>query len=79
MTFDSQNEKTLDSLIEVCRFYSSEIETSDDNIFCLLNEIENLVSINKENTEINKLNENAGIGPVKLSEDSFNIIKTGIF
>ncbi len=42
--FSCQNEKTLDTLIEVCRFYSSEIETSDDNIFCLLNEIENLVS-----------------------------------
>ncbi len=42
--FSCQDEKTLDTLVEICRFYSSEIETSDDNIFYLLNEIENLVS-----------------------------------
>ena len=41
-------------------------------------EIENLVSINKEGTEVDELNKNAGIKPVKLSEDSFNIIKTGV-
>ena len=42
--FSLQTEKTLDTLVEVCRFYSSEIETSDDNIFNLLNEIESLIS-----------------------------------
>lgn len=36
--------KNIDSLVESCRFFSSEIETSDDNIFTLLNEIEKLVS-----------------------------------
>ncbi len=40
----SLTDKSFNSLIEVCRFYSSEIECSDDNIFCLLNEIESLVS-----------------------------------
>ncbi len=42
--FSLKETKDLDSLIEVCRFFSSEIETSDDNIFALLNEIENLIS-----------------------------------
>ena len=42
--FSLHTKKTLENLIEVCRFYSSEIETSDDNIFCLLNEVENLIS-----------------------------------
>ncbi len=42
--FSCQKEKTLDTLVEVCRFYASEIETSDDNIFSLLNEIESLIS-----------------------------------
>lgn len=36
--------KSFENLVEVCRFYSSEIETNDDNIYCLLNEIENLIS-----------------------------------
>ena len=58
--------------------YDNNDEEILDKAFNRIIEIENLVSINKENTEINKLNENAGIGPVKLSEDSFNIIKTGI-
>lgn len=42
--FSLQTDKTLERLIEVCRFYSSEIETNDESIFCLLNEIENLIS-----------------------------------
>ena len=41
--FSLSEKKDLEVLIEVCRFFSSEIETSDDNIFTLLNEIENLV------------------------------------
>ncbi len=36
--------KDLSSLIEACRFYSSEIETSDNNIFTLLDHVEYLVS-----------------------------------
>ena len=42
--FTMHEQKTLENLVEVCRFYSSEIETSDDNIYCLLDEIENLIS-----------------------------------
>ena len=42
--FSLNDKKDKDSLVEVCRFFSSEIETSDDNIFAILNEIENLVS-----------------------------------
>ena len=42
--FVLSKEQSLESLVEVCRFFSSEIETSDDNIYCLLNEIENLIS-----------------------------------
>ena len=42
--FSMKENKNLETLIEVCRFYSSEIETSDNNIFALLDEIENLVS-----------------------------------
>ena len=42
--FSLNEKKDLDTLIEVCRFFSSEIETSDNNIFDLLDEIEDLVS-----------------------------------
>ena len=42
--FAMNEQTTNENLVEVCRFYSSEIETSDDNIYRLLNEIENLIS-----------------------------------
>ena len=42
--FSLSDKKDINTLIETCRFFSSEIETSDDNIFAILNEIENLVS-----------------------------------
>ena len=43
-TIFSQGEKTPENLIEIVRFYSSEIECNDDNLYEILNEIENLVS-----------------------------------
>lgn len=42
--FANEENKNLNTLIEICRFYTSTIETSDKNVFTLLNEIENLVS-----------------------------------
>ena len=49
-----------------------------DKVFEKIVEIEDLVSINKENTEITKLNESAGVEKVKLSEISYDILKKGI-
>ncbi len=43
-TIFSQGEKSLDNLIECARFYSSEVECNDDNLYKILNEIESLVS-----------------------------------
>ncbi|MBE5737966.1 MAG: hypothetical protein E7348_06145 [Clostridiales bacterium] len=37
-------DKSLKTLVEACRFYSSEIETNDDNIYSLIDHIEGLVS-----------------------------------
>lgn len=50
-----------------------------DKVFDRVLELENLVSINKEGTEIDELNKNAGIKPVKLSDDSKNIIEKGLY
>lgn len=58
--------------------YNGGSEEILDKVFDRIVEIENLVSINKENTELTNLNENAGIKPVKLSETSYDIIKKGI-
>lgn len=58
--------------------YDKQDEEILDKVFKRIIEIEDLVSINKHNTEITNLNKNAGIKGVKLSEDSFNIIKKGL-
>ena len=58
--------------------YDKQDEEILDKVFKRIIEIEDLVSINKDNTEITNLNKNAGIKGVKLSEDSFNIIKKGL-
>ena len=49
-----------------------------DKAFEKIVEIEDSVSINKENTEITKLNKSAGIDNVKLSDLSYDILKKGI-
>lgn len=58
--------------------YDSNNEEILDNVFNRISDIENLVSINKEGTEIDMLNKNSGLKPVKLSDDSYNIVKKGL-
>ena len=41
-------------------------------------EIENLVSVNKDGTELDTLNKSAGISSVKLSDISYDIVKKGL-
>lgn len=49
-----------------------------DKVFNRIIDIEDLVSINKDETELTKLNDNSGVGKVKLSDTSYNIIKEGL-
>ena len=58
--------------------YDGDNENILDKAFKKVAEVENLVSINKENTEISELNKNAGIGKVKLSDISYDILKKGL-
>lgn len=46
--------------------------------FDKISQIESLLSINKSGTEIDKLNENAGIKKIKLSDTSYKIIKRAV-
>ena len=50
-----------------------------DKAFNKLKEIERLVSINETGTEVDSINDNSGISPVKVSDDTFNIIKRGLY
>lgn len=49
------------------------------NVFNRLKEIEDKMSINKEKSEVIDINNNAGIDYVKVSDDTFEVIKKGIY
>ncbi|MGL5751437.1 MAG: FAD:protein FMN transferase [Paraclostridium sp.] len=74
----SRTEIFMGTAIKVT-LYDSNDEEILNKVFDHILEMENLVSINKEGTEVDNLNKNSGIKPVKMSEDSFNIIKAGVY
>lgn len=59
--------------------YENGSEKILDKVFERVKEIEDLVSINEDGTELDKLNENAGIMPVRLSDTSLEIIDRALY
>ncbi|EJO5346288.1 FAD:protein FMN transferase [Clostridium botulinum] len=43
-----------------------------------ISDIENKMSVNISNSEISKINKNAGIAPVKVSKDTLNVVKASL-
>ena len=87
MLFGCSNTKPLEPLSKtelimgtICtvQIFDSKDNAIIDKCFNRLKELENLLSINKPGTELDKINEMAGKEPVKVSDDTFNIIKSGI-
>ncbi|WP_061996703.1 FAD:protein FMN transferase [Clostridium sp. ATCC 25772] len=60
------------------QIFDSKDSTILDECFNKLTDLENLVSINKENTELDKVNAMSGKSAVSVSDDTYNIIKGGI-
>lgn len=58
--------------------YDNKDEKIIDKAFDRVRELESLVSINKDGTELDKVNDNAGISPVKVSDDTYTIVKKGL-
>lgn len=55
-------------------------KSSDDmftDMFAIINDIEEKMSINIEESEVSKINKNAGKEPVKVSDETFEVIKRG--
>lgn len=73
----SRTELFMGTAIKVTLYDNSSEEILDE-VFKRIVEIENLVSINKEDTELSELNKNAGVSKVKLSDTSYTIIKEGL-
>ena len=60
------------------KLYDHKDEKIIDKAFEEVKKIEELVSINMSNTELDEVNDNAGIKPIKVSDDTYNIIKRGL-
>ncbi|HSQ90421.1 MAG TPA: FAD:protein FMN transferase [Romboutsia sp.] len=73
----TRTELFMGTVIKVT-LYDGEVEKILDKVFNRIVEIENLVSINKEGTELTKLNKSAGVSKVKLNDTSYDIIKKGV-
>lgn len=58
--------------------YDSNDEHILDKIFNKVRHLESILSINKNGTLVDKINESAGIEPVQVDNDTYTIIKKGI-
>ena len=73
----SRTELFMGTVVKVT-LYDHASEELLDEVFEHISEVEDLVSINKEDTEIVQLNKNAGIKGVKLSDFSYNLVKVAL-
>ena len=73
----SKTEMFMGTVIKVT-LYDHQSDEVMDKVFDKLKEIDDIVSINKKGTEIDEVNKNAGIKPVKMSDTSFDIISSGL-
>jgi len=74
----SENGFYLGTIINIS-IYDEAPEGIFEKVFNRIEEIENKMSLNIENSEINKINYNAGKDPVKVSQDTYNVIERGKF
>lgn len=70
----SRTEFMMNTIITI-RMYDSQDEKILDEVFQRLAEIENKMSATIETSEINKINDSAGIEPVKVSQDTYIVLK----
>lgn len=73
----SRTELFMGTVVKITLYDHASEELLND-VFDYISEVEDLVSINKEGTEIVQLNENAGIKGVKLSDFCYDIIKVAL-
>ncbi|EOC99651.1 FAD:protein FMN transferase [Caldisalinibacter kiritimatiensis] len=66
----------LGTIVEV-KIYDQVDEAIFDKVFNILDEIENKMSVNIQTSEVSKINNNAGIKSVNVSEETFNVINKG--
>lgn len=58
--------------------YDHQSEDILDEVFDRISELEDAISINKTGTLLDEINANAGISPVEVDSDTFNVIKKAL-
>lgn len=72
-------EKTDFVLGTICTIKIYDAVSSDilDKVFARLKEIDRKMTINAAGSEVDNINDKSGVGPVKVSDDVYYVIKTG--
>lgn len=73
----TRTEALMGTVVKVTIYDSDDISNLDKS-FDRVREIESLVSINKEGTLLDEVNQSAGIAPVKVDKDTFAMVKEGL-
>lgn len=73
----SKSELLMGTVVTVT-IYDNSDETILDKVFTKVRDLEATLSINEEGTLVDKINENSGISPVKVDEETFALIKRGL-
>lgn len=73
----SKTELMMGTVISVSLYDSSD-EKILDKVFDKVKELEDNLSINENGTLVDKINESAGVQPVKVDDDTYKVIKQGI-
>ena len=73
----SRSELLMGTTVSV-KIYDSANEEILDKVFNKVKELESTLSINENGTLVDKINEAAGVNPVKVDEDTYTVIKKGI-
>lgn len=78
---EEPKEKTETVLGTVCtiKLYDHITDSTFDKVFKRLEDIERKMTINKEDSEIIEVNNAAGVNYVKVSDDTFDVIKKGLY
>lgn len=73
----SRTELFMGTVVKIT-LYDSNDSTILDKAFNRVSEIESLVSINQTGTELDKVNDSAGIAPVKVTSTTYDIVEKGV-
>lgn len=73
----SKTELLMGTVVTVT-LYNSNDEGILDKVFTKVKELESTLSINENGTLVDKINESAGIEPVKVDYDTYTVIKKGL-